>query len=75
MGREVTGRSNPTPAASLWGLALGAAALGAVAIGALAIGRHAGGPLVINKARIKALQVDELTVGRLRVLEHERPKA
>ena len=24
MAREVTGRSNPTPAASLWGLALGA---------------------------------------------------
>ena len=52
-------------------LALGAGALGALAIGALAIGRLAVGHLVIRKANFAALQVDELTVRRLRIAERE----
>jgi hypothetical protein len=70
--RDVTSQSNTGPAVSLLGLALGAAAIGAIAIGALAIGRLAIGRLVIKKARFGALEVDELTVRRLRVLEHDR---
>jgi hypothetical protein len=73
MAREVTFQSKPIPAVSLLALALGAAAFGAVAIGALAIGRLAVGRLVIKKARFSALEVDELTVRRLRVVEHEGP--
>ena len=73
MAREVTGQSKSTPAASLLALALGAAAFGAVAIGALAIGRLAVGRLVIKKAHFGTLEVDELTVRRLRVVEHEAP--
>jgi hypothetical protein len=45
-----------------------------VAIGALAIGRLAVGRLVIKKARFAALEVDELTVRRLRVLEGNNAK-
>jgi hypothetical protein len=70
MAREVTGQSKAISTASLLALALGAAAFGAVAIGALAIGRLAVGRLVIRKARFSALEVDELTVRRLRVVEH-----
>lgn len=46
----------------LGSFALGAIAMGAVAIGALAIGR-----LSVGKARFKAIEIDELTVRRLRV--------
>jgi hypothetical protein len=52
-------------------LALGAAAFGAVAIGALAIGRLAVGRSVIKKVRFGTLEIDELTVRKLRVLEHD----
>jgi hypothetical protein len=75
MAREVTVQSKPSPAASLLALALGAAAVGAVAIGALAIGRLAVGRLTIRKARFGALEVDELTVRKLRVVEHEGPRS
>jgi hypothetical protein len=73
MAREISGRPKVVPAASLLALALGAAAFGAVAIGALAIGRIAVGRLVIKKARFGALEVDELTVRKLHVVEHEGP--
>jgi hypothetical protein len=75
MAREVTDQTKAIPAASLLALALGAAAFGAVAIGALAIGRLVVGRLVIKKARFGALDVDELTVHRLRVVEHEKPNS
>ena len=75
MANEVSGRPRAAPASSLLALALGAAALGAVAIGAVAIGRLAVGRLVIRKARFGTLEVDELTVRRLRVLERDAPKA
>ena len=71
MARDITGQSKAVPTASLLALALGAAAFGAVAIGALAIGRLAVGRMVIKKARFGALEVDELTVRKLRVLDHD----
>jgi len=80
MARQVTVQSKPSPAASLLALALGAAAVGAVAIGALAIGRLAVGRLAVGrlavkKARFGVLEVDELTVRRLRVVERQGPKS
>jgi len=74
MAGKLTDQSKTVPAASLLALALGAAAFGAVAIGVVAIGRLAVGRLVIKKARFGALEVDELTVRRLRVVEHVGPK-
>ena len=71
MSREVTEQSRAISAASLLGLAVGAAAFGAVAIGVLAIGRLAVGRLVIKKARFNEHEVDDLAVHRLRVVEHE----
>ncbi len=76
MTREISRQFKAPPATSLLALALGAAAFGAVAIGALAIGRLVVGRLVIKKkARFSALEVDELTVRRLRVVEHARPNS
>ena len=61
MVREVTGQSRAIPAASLLALALGAAAFDAVARctgdGRLMVGR-----LLIKKARLGALEVDELQI-------------
>jgi hypothetical protein len=78
MAREVTGSTGPRPVASLVAVALGAAAVGAMAIGALAIGRMAINRLAINrltvrKAQFGTLEVDELTVRRLRVIEPQGP--
>jgi hypothetical protein len=74
MARELTSQSKAIPAAAnLLALALGAAAFGAVAIGALAIGRLAIGRLVIKKARFGAIEVDELTVRKLHIAQHEGP--
>jgi hypothetical protein len=79
MARDVTQRSHPSPAVSLVAVA-GAAAIGAVAIGALAIGRLAISRLMISrlmvrKAQFGSLEVDELTVRRLRVIEPQGPKS
>jgi hypothetical protein len=71
MVRDVAARSKANPGTGLLALALGAAAVGAVAIGAVAIGRLAVGGLVIKKARFGALEVDELTVRKLRVVEQD----
>jgi hypothetical protein len=73
MVREVTRQSKAVPVGSLLALALGAAAFGAVVIGALAIGRLVVGRLVIKKARFGALEVDELTVRKMRIVEHQGP--
>ena len=51
-------------AASVGALAMGALAFGAMAIGALAIGR-----LVVGKARFRDLEIDRLTVRKLKILE------
>jgi hypothetical protein len=50
-------------------LALGAAALGDLVIGAVAIGRLTIGGLGVRKARFQSVEIDDLTVRRLRVLE------
>ena len=78
MPRYAIRRADTVPAASTIALAVGAAAfgalaVGAVAIGALAIGRLAVGRVTVKQARFRALDVDELTVRRLRVLEREDP--
>jgi hypothetical protein len=73
MARLVTGQSKVISTASLLALALGAVAFGAAAIGVLAIGRLVVGRVVIKKASFGALEVDELTVRKLRVVEHEGP--
>lgn len=75
MARDVTHGSHPSPVASLVAVALGAAAVGAVAIGALAIGRLAIGRITVRKAQFGSLEVDELTVRRLRVIEPQGPKS
>ena len=56
-------------AARIGAMALGAMALGAFALGAVAIGRLAVGGLFIRKARLGSVEIDDLTVRRLRVLE------
>jgi hypothetical protein len=48
-------------------LALGSFALGAIAMGAVAIGALAIGWLSVGRARFKSVEIDELTVRRLRV--------
>jgi len=70
MAREITGRSKN----ELLPLALTAVAFGALAIGALAIGRLAVGRLVIKKARFRDLEVDALTVRKLRIVEDDGSK-
>jgi hypothetical protein len=75
MAHEAIRQSKIVPATSLLALALGAAAFGAIAIGAMAVGRMAVGRLVIKKARLGALEVDELTVRKLRVVERDGPIA
>jgi hypothetical protein len=75
MARDAIRQSDAVPATSLLALALGAVALGAIAIGAVAVGRLAVGRLVIKKARLGTLEVDELTVRKLRVVERDGPIA
>jgi hypothetical protein len=72
MARELRDRSQALPATSLPALAAGAVAVGAIAIGAVAIGRLALGRLTIKKAHFGALEVDELTVRKLRVVESDQ---
>jgi hypothetical protein len=50
-------------------LALGAAAVGALALGAVAIGRLAVGGLTVRRARFRSVEIEDLTVHRLRVIE------
>jgi hypothetical protein len=74
MPREIIRRAEAVPATSMIALAIGAAAFGAVAVGALAIGRLVLGRVTVKKARLP-LEVDELTVRKLRVLEYEGPRS
>ena len=69
MARNVTVKSRAIPPAAGVALAIGAAALGAIAVGAVAVGALAVGRLAIKKAHFATLQVDELTVRRLRIAE------
>ncbi len=60
-------RTRPPP--RVGAIALGALALGALAVGALAIGWLAIGRLAVGRAHFRSIDVDELTVRRLRVIE------
>ena len=62
------------PALALPAAAVGALAFGAVAIGAIAIARLAIGRMAVKKAKFGSVEIDELTVRRLRVIEEERPR-
>jgi hypothetical protein len=57
------------PAVSIGVLACGALAFGAIAIGALAVARLAVRDLAVKRARFHSVEIDELTVRRLRVIE------
>jgi hypothetical protein len=59
-------------AVSILATATGAIAFGAAAIGAIAIGRMLIGEIVAKKTRFRSIEVDELTVKRLRVLDGGR---
>ena len=61
-----------TRSAAVGAAALGAVAVGAVAIGALAIARLAIGSMAVKCARFGKVEIDELTVRRLRVLDATR---
>ncbi len=52
-----------TPVVAYGAMALGALAIGACAIGTLAIGKLVLGKLCIGHARIKKLEIEELTIG------------
>jgi hypothetical protein len=56
-------------AAAIGATAVGAIAIGAIAIGALAVGRLAVGRLAVKNARFGKVEIDDLTVRRLRVLD------
>ena len=63
------------PTLAIGAQAVRAFALGAIAFGAIALGSMAIGCLIINRGRIRVLQIDELTVKRLKVAEKsERPE-
>jgi hypothetical protein len=55
--------------------ALGALAIGALAIGALAIGRLSILRADADKVRLGTVEIDDLTVRRLRVIEDEPPES
>jgi hypothetical protein len=57
---------------ALCAAAIGAIATGAFAVGALAIGAVAIGRLVLGCGHIKHLEIDELTVGKLKIREQLR---
>jgi hypothetical protein len=54
-------------------VSLAALALGALAIGALAIGTLAIGHLYVRKMRLRTVEIDNLTVRRLRVVDGGAP--
>lgn len=58
-----------TPAVAMGALALGALAIGALAIGALAVGRLSILCARAEKVHLGTVEIDDLTVRRLRVIE------
>jgi hypothetical protein len=66
-------RSAPrTPALRIPAAAVGALAFGALAIGALAIASLAISRLAVKRARFGKVEIDDLTVRRLRVIEEAK---
>ena len=57
------------PATRMAALALGTAAVGVLALGAVAVGRLAVGGLTVRRARFHSVEIEDLTVRRLRVIE------
>jgi len=55
--------------AAIIAVAIGAVAVGAFAIGAMAIGRLVIGRLVVGNAKFKSIDVEDLTVTKLRLRE------
>lgn len=68
--RPQEGTGGPWPRQRLGALALGALAVGALAIGALAIGRLRVLRADADTVHLGKLEIDDLTVKRLRVIEH-----
>ena len=66
--QRIADRSRRIPAVPLAAVAIGALAVGALAIARLAIGR-----LTVKKARFAKVEIDDLTVRRLRVIEDASP--
>jgi anti-sigma factor RsiW len=64
-----------SPSVVVGALALGALAIGALAIGALAIGRLRILRVDADKVRLGTVEIDDLTVRRLRVIEDEPPES
>jgi len=62
------------PAVTIGSLALGALAFGALAIGALAIARLAIGRATVTRAHFGEVEIDDLTVRRLRVIATVPPE-
>ena len=56
-------------AAAAGAFAMGAIAFSALAIGALAVGRMALGRVAVGKTKFKSLELDDLTMKRLRASE------
>ena len=73
MDDQVRAKSASVGAGAAGALAVGAFAFGALAVGALANGALAVGRLTIGTGKFKRLEVDELTVTRLRIEKVEGP--
>jgi hypothetical protein len=76
VSRRYAGALEPiaSPPVSVPAVAAGAFALGALAVGALAIGALAIGRLEVRKARLKEVEIGDLTVRRFRVDDGTRPQ-
>ena len=70
--RDTDRSGGPLSARALPAIAVGALAFGAIAIGALAIARLAIRDMAVKKARFRSVEIDDLTVRRLRVLDDGR---
>ena len=70
--RDIDRSRGRRPALTIPAIAVEALACGAIAIGALAIARLAISQLTVKKARFRSVEIDDLTVRRLRVIEDGR---
>jgi hypothetical protein len=59
----------PRPYGAAVATAVGALAVGVTALGLIAIGRLAIGSMVLRSGHVRRLVIDDLAVGRLRVVE------
>jgi hypothetical protein len=73
--RDIDRSRGQFPALTIPAVAVGALACGAIAIGALAIARLAISHMTVKKARFRSVEIDDLTVRRLRVIDDGRNQA